>query len=179
MGIATVTLETALCSMAPCHSKRRLDALIDDALRRRLTTTNRLLAAIEVARAIQRRGRLVLDRIGEERSTERTVPLSDWSRAFADRLVRSGLQRPEMEWRIETADEGFIAQVDLAYPVRRYAIELDSVAFHLDRQAFETDRRRDIRLAGAGWHVDRFTWDMWERDWAFVERSVRDRLARR
>lgn len=176
-GIPTVTLETGLCSMASVSTKSDLDMLIDEALRRRLTTIDRVLATVDVLLPTLRRGRRLLEGLRSERSCSQGTPLSDWSRRFSDRLVRSGLERPDLEWRVVTATGELVAQVDLAYPTHRYAIELDSVAFHLDRMAFEEDRRRDLALGQLGWRVDRFTWDLCRTDWALVVRSVRTRLA--
>jgi very-short-patch-repair endonuclease len=37
-------------------------------------------------------------------------------------------------------------------------IECDSYAFHMERAAFERDRRRDGELGLLGWRVLRITW---------------------
>ena len=76
-----------------------------------------------------------------------------------DLLVEAGLPRPRLEYRIRRSDGAFLAQVDLAYPVHRVAIELDSVRFHLNRESFVADPRRRNRLTLAGWTVLSFTWD--------------------
>jgi very-short-patch-repair endonuclease len=49
-------------------------------------------------------------------------------------------------------------EVDAAWPDRKIIVELDSWEYHRTRQAFEEDRRRDRRLAAAGWTVIRITW---------------------
>ncbi len=76
----------------------------------------------------------------------------------ADLLVESGLERPVMEHQICDRAGQFIAQVDLAYPSRRLAIELDSKRWHLNSEAFERDPRRRNSLAANGWTVLTFTW---------------------
>src|SRR6059036_3622316 len=43
-------------------------------------------------------------------------------------------------------------------PVERLIVETDGHRTHGTRSAFERDRRRDQRLALAGWRVVRFTW---------------------
>ena len=57
-------------------------------------------------------------------------------------------------------DDGgqFVAQVDLAYPSRRLAIELDSIRWHHNSESFVNDRRRRNRLQAIGWDVLNFTW---------------------
>jgi very-short-patch-repair endonuclease len=52
--------------------------------------------------------------------------------------------------------EGY--EVDAVWHHPRLIAELDSWEYHRTRQAFESDRRRDRRLAAAGWTVLRLTW---------------------
>ncbi len=178
VGIPTVSLEFGLASLAATDPATTLHRLIDEALRRQLTTQERVMDALRDAASITRRGSAVLRSILAERDPAAVVPLSDWSRDVADRLEASELRRPEMEWRVQDCGGHLVAQVDLAYPAAKYAIELDSVAFHLDRAAFERDRRRDIDLADLGWHVDRFTWAMCTTDWPWIVSTVSKRLRR-
>ncbi|MEZ5340805.1 MAG: DUF559 domain-containing protein [Acidimicrobiales bacterium] len=72
-----------------------------------------------------------------------------------------------------------VAQVDLAYPSAKYAIELDSVAYHLNREAFIEDRRRDAALARVGWLVRRFTWEQFRNEPELVLATIRADLAPR
>ena len=53
--------------------------------------------------------------------------------------------------------EGF--EVDCLWPAEALVVELDGWGFHGDRDAFERDRRRDVRLQLAGYDVLRFTWE--------------------
>lgn len=53
---------------------------------------------------------------------------------------------------------------DVAFPAARLAVEWDSLAWHADPDAFESDRRRDRDAAAHGWRVLRFTWNDLERD---------------
>ena len=68
----------------------------------------------------------------------------------ADLLVESGLDRPVMEHRVYGVNGTFIAQVDLAYPDCRVAIELDSKRWHLNRVSFDEDPERRNRLDRGG-----------------------------
>jgi very-short-patch-repair endonuclease len=49
-------------------------------------------------------------------------------------------------------------EVDFVWPQLRLVIELDSWEYHRIRAQFEEDRRRDRRLAAAGWTGLRVTW---------------------
>ena len=76
-------------------------------------------------------------------------------------LEDSGLPSPELEYPILAEGGRRIAQVDLAYPSARIAIELDSVRWHLDRRSFHRDRDRWNALTSAGWTPLLFTWAMY------------------
>ena len=82
----------------------------------------------------------------------------------ADLLIESGLSRPVMEYPIHTPSGRFVAQVDLAYPDRRVAIELDSRRWHLNRVSFDRDPERRNRLTIVGWTVLNFTWSHYTND---------------
>lgn len=171
-GIATATLEVGLAAMAPDCTKGEMDELVDVALRSQLTTRDRI---VDTFRSFARQGRTgstLLRTVATERSTETSVPLSAWSRSFSQKLVRSRLPVPELEHRVLDRSGTFVAQVDLAYPQFQLAIELDSVGYHLNRVAFEVDRRRDVDLADCGWRVVRFTWDQYSNDWSWVVERI-------
>ncbi len=172
-GIQTAPLEVTVASMANQLTRRELDELVDDVLRNRRTTWPRIAAVFESFARPSRPGAVLLRAVLADRSSEDAVPLSAWSRDFANKLVESGLRMPDLEWRVTGRAGSLIAQVDLAYPALRYAIELDSVAFHHNRIAFHVDRDRDARLTRAGWRVSRFTWQQYVDDWPLVVETVR------
>ncbi len=87
------------------------------------------------------------------------MPLSDWSRMVAELLGDARLPRPVFEYRIVDRSGSLVAQVDLAYPAERLAIELDSVRWHFNLESFVADPRRRNQLSVAGWTVLTFTWD--------------------
>ncbi len=175
-GISTINLDTALAAMSSSVSRHPLDHLIDEALRQRLTTWTRIESAFLDFSRQGRPGSEQLRRIIADRSIDSAIPLSDWSRDFANKLESSGLPRPLMEHRVLATDGSLIAQVDLAYPEHRYAIELDSVQHHLNHVAFETDRWRDANLARVGWQVGRFTWAQSRDDWDWVTTAIASQL---
>jgi hypothetical protein len=49
-------------------------------------------------------------------------------------------------------------RIDLAFPARRVAVEVDGWAWHVDAQRFANDRRKQNALVRAGWDPLRFTW---------------------
>ena len=81
---------------------------------------------------------------------------SDFELLVLALLAEAGLPTPELHHRITDGDR-FIAEVDLAYPRWRIAIELDG-AVHLRRDVRERDLARQNDLVLEGWVVLRFTW---------------------
>ena len=149
--------------VAAVVSRRQLDDTIDAVLR---NGQLRLWDLYGVLVSHARRGRngcgalrAALDaRLGDDR-----VPLSSWSRMVSDLLVEAGLDQPCFEYPIHAADGKLIARVDLAYPDRNLAIELDSVRWHHNLHHFSHDRQRRNHLLLAGWDVLNFTWDDYSR----------------
>ena len=158
-GIPCTGLPRTMLDLAAVVSRRRLESALDCVLRRERLTYGDLY---EVVVSHSRQGRNGLTRLRavlDDRCGDGPVPLSDWSRWVSDLLVKSGLGRPALEHRVHDAAGGFLAQVDLAYPGRRLAIELDSVRWHHNRESFVGDRRRRNKLQAAGWDVLNFTWE--------------------
>lgn len=147
----------------------------------RRTRDDRLLAAIESARTLgltswtellatlvrhARRGRpgvrrlrrVIAANIHRDEVTDSALEL------LALALFREhGLPEPVLHHRL--VDEGgrLLAEIDLAYPELRIAIELDG-SVHRERAVFEKDRPRQNRIVLEGWIILRFTWaDVTER----------------
>jgi very-short-patch-repair endonuclease/predicted transcriptional regulator of viral defense system len=74
-------------------------------------------------------------------------------------LVRdAGLSSPETQRWIVLDDGGPPVRADFMWPRHGLVVETDGGAAHGTRKAFEDDRRRDQRLAAAGYTAIRFTW---------------------
>lgn len=79
------------------------------------------------------------------------ITRSELERRFK-RLVSAG-QLPQPIYNARLLDY----TVDVLWPVERLVVEVDGYRFHGGRARFETDRRRDQRLAAAGYTVIRVT----------------------
>lgn len=79
------------------------------------------------------------------------------ARSEAERLVIQLLRRAGINGWYPNHPVGPYV-VDIAFPARRVAIEIDGWAFHSDHHAFQKDRSRQNWLSLRGWHVLRFTW---------------------
>ena len=157
-GIPCTWVGRTVLDVASVVSRKRLDHTIDAALRQGLLRLSDLYAVLV---AHSRQGRTgcgpFRDAI-EERRGDDMIPLSAWSRMVSDLLADSGLERPALEYRICDPSGELLAQVDLAYPSHRLAIELDSKCWHLNSVSFERDPRRRNALTVVGWTVLTFTW---------------------
>jgi hypothetical protein len=67
-------------------------------------------------------------------------------------LARAGLPRPAINQVVEGLEVDFVGRRE------KVIVETGGAATHLTAGAFERDRRRDARLAAAGWPVVPFTW---------------------
>ena len=70
-------------------------------------------------------------------------------------VVGAGFPPPVQQYRVKVGGRTF--RIDLAYPARRLAIELDGWEFHRTRTAFDDDRARANLLVTHGWTLVRFT----------------------
>jgi hypothetical protein len=179
-GIESVTAAVAVVAAARwMRSEAELHILIDTAIRNGVTGWREVEAILRRFPRMGRGGSVRMRQVLEDRRVDAAVPLSDWGRRFVVELRDTDLPRPAIEYRVVDDRGCFIAQVDAAYPALRFAIELDSRAFHLSEEAFEVDRQRDADLARAGWLVRRFTWRQWQDQRPWLVRTIRSDLAHR
>ena len=157
-GIPCTGVARTVLDLATVVSRKQLTRTLDAVLRDGLLRPSDLYAVLASHSRQGRTGCVAFREALDERCADIRVPLSAWSRMVAELLVESGLERPVMEHQICDLTGKFLAQVDLAYPTRRLAIELDSKRWHLNSEAFERDPRRRNALATNGWTVLTFTW---------------------
>jgi len=83
---------------------------------------------------------------------------SELERLAVSLLRRAGITgfEPNLTVRLRS---GELVEIDIAFPERRVAIELDGFAFHSGAEAFRKDLRRANGLMRDGWTVRRFSWD--------------------
>lgn len=172
MGLAKPTVREAIpvtgvgrtvLDLAAVVGRKQLDDTIDAVLRDGRLRLWDLYGVLVTHSRQGRNGCLALRAALDARMGDGGVPLSRWSRMVSALLAGAGLDRPCFEYPIYSADGEFIAQVDLAYPDRCLAIELDSVRWHHNLHSFSHDRQRRNRLLLAGWDVLSFTWDDYAR----------------
>jgi len=124
-----------------------------------------------VARAAGRRGLRPLLGALRDLHPEHVATRSEMEIRALELIAAHGLPAP----RVNDALGAHL--IDLHWPDRRVAVELDSRTFHLTADAFERDRRRDAELAAAGYRAARITWLQLTREPAWVARTLARLLA--
>lgn len=135
-----------------------VEACVDAGIRKGLFTANEVSAF--VAR-VARRGRSgvgVMRPIIEPRLAWVTATESALEDRFRALIASSELPMPVAQFVLRTEGGAFVCRADFAYPVRKVLIELDGEAYHVDRESFQSDRRKQNLAHNLGWVVYRFTW---------------------
>jgi very-short-patch-repair endonuclease len=81
-----------------------------------------------------------------------------------------GLPAPRVNYRVRVG--GSTRYIDLAWPEKKVAVELDGFVPHSSRRVFDDDRVRQNDLVQAGWEVYRITWKAFAHDPAHAFRHV-------
>jgi hypothetical protein len=96
-----------------------------------------------------------------------------------DRLIqRLGFPRPVRQARILDVHGNFVAQVDLAYPWWRIAIEADSETWHTGLSRFHHDRSRWNLVRAAGWELLTYTYEHYRNDHRHIARTLQATIDR-
>ena len=154
-GLPVTTVERTIVDTAALLSDRRLGRTIDSALRRRILSLDRLRRCIARLGAAPNRRTSPLHRALAERIPGYRPGDSDFESDVL-RMIRGWkFPIPAQSYRLRLSHTDY--HLDLAWPDRRVAVELDSWQYHRGRQSFDDDRRRSNLLARNGWTAFRFT----------------------
>lgn len=156
-GIATTDVPRTIIDIGVPAGIQVAQRVLDDALRREMTTL------LEVARRIHRYGRKGRRGIGPARQL--VVERLRWSDVtdsvledgFLRLAARSGLPRPTPQRRMVMRKGRRVVRVDFDFG-GDLVVELDSQKYHTDPFRFQDDRRRQNALIQEGMTVLRFTW---------------------
>jgi hypothetical protein len=132
-----------------------LRVALDSALRARRKNLHWIRLLLE-REGNGRSGAKMLRELLHEYSSDGEVSDSDLE-SFAMELGLATARKPSLHYEVFQGTE-LVAEVDLAWPRVRMVVELDGWLIHGSKEAFQTDRTRDRRLALLGWQVLRYTW---------------------
>ncbi|MFN8035723.1 MAG: DUF559 domain-containing protein [Acidimicrobiia bacterium] len=175
-SIPCTSLERTLIDVAQMRGMTRAEIALDGAERDGAATS----AVVHLhAEELRGRGRTRVGQFSEVTGARVGVsqPTTALERLAVRAIEAQGLPRPECQYPVVTSGRRFT--VDLAYPERLLAIELDGRVGHADDLSRQRDAERDTWLRLGGWDVLRFTYrDVRDRpDW--MAQRVREGLTRR
>ena len=151
----TTGARTLLDLAAQVRSVEQLAELTATAVRVGATDLGSVEAVVtRCPRARGRRG--LLDAIALL-GNDGTAARSEVEIAALGAIVGAGLPRPLLAHRVLDDTGAFVAEVDLAYPDLRIAIEIDGYRWHSTPAQKRRDEQRQNRLILLGWRVLRFS----------------------
>jgi predicted transcriptional regulator of viral defense system len=152
-AIPVTTIERTIFDLCSLFGPRTIDFAIDNALRRELTTFDRLAATLRRLGHRGVKGTKLLRGLLAERDPLRAPTESEREAMLIEVLLRHGLAEPVRQHVIRDDRGEFVARVDLAYPALKIAIEYDSYQYHVGKQQNVRDNRRRNMIVGVGWAV--------------------------
>ena len=156
-GLKLTSVLRTLADLGAVVGPTTVEDCLDEALRRRLTSTRQLDRHLDRLAGSGRRGVGVLRTLLLERGTGFVPTESDFEARLFKILKKAQLPVPAKQ--VEVVEGGaFLGRVDFAYPDLRLAIEADSYAYHSQRADWEADKRRRALLVSHGWRVLEATW---------------------
>lgn len=153
-GIALTSPERTLLDLGAVVRESVLEAALDDALNRRLTTLDRLNGYLEERGSSGRAGTAPLKKLTkaltEGKGTDR------FERLLFNTLKDGGLPKPVAQHHVVIGNRNFY--LDFAYPRAHLGIEAHSYRYHSERNDWEKDYSRHSLLTSAGWTLTYVTW---------------------
>jgi very-short-patch-repair endonuclease len=155
-GVPTTEISRTLLDLGRTVGDARLLRAIEWARREGATDWSALIATLARHARRGRGGIQRLRRVISANAHRDEITDSDFELLLLALLLESGLPEPVLHHRVY--DRGrFVAEVDLAYPDRKVALEADG-GVHLEPEVRERDLQRQNDLILLGWTVLRFTY---------------------
>jgi hypothetical protein len=149
-GLPCTSVARTLVDLAAVATAGELRRVLEQSLTLHLFDRNAVDGVL--ARSTGRRGIARLRNLMAELPDEPAPAASELEQRFLDLVRRAGLPLPVVNGHIGAH------QVDFHWPGQRLVVETDGRAHHTGPVAFHRDRRRDVDLELAGWHVLRIEW---------------------
>ena len=150
-SIPTTNASRTIVDAGAVVDEETVELLLEDALRRGLTTIPRLEWRMKELCGRGRAGCTALRNILRERESGR--PTGSGLEVKLDRLIRrSGLPKPIRQYEIHDGSS-FVARPDFAYPGVKVAVEADSYRWHTGRGAWERELERRNEMQRLGWLI--------------------------
>jgi very-short-patch-repair endonuclease len=151
-GIPITTIHRTLMDLGAVASRDDVELALECALRRKVTTTDRLARRLAAEGGKGKRGTGTLRTILARRLAGHRPTESQLETRFLQFLRRHRLPRPERQTTIYD-QSGVVARVDFIYPAQRLIVEVDSRRYHSSPADWERDLRRRNRITSGGYLI--------------------------
>jgi very-short-patch-repair endonuclease len=156
-GFRTTNVERTLLDLFSILPRRGAELALEDALRRRLTTLDRLWDLYREVGGPGRNGSGGLRKSLLLRD-HRDGSLASRMEATLIRTLRSLPGPPAVaQHEVRIGDDCFF--IDFAYPDEQLGVEAHSLRWHMGRERWQRDLVRDRKLKGVGWTMLYYSWD--------------------
>jgi very-short-patch-repair endonuclease len=159
-GIPCTRVGRTLLDVAEILKPERLEAVLDDVLRRKLVRVPLVQRLVDERGTQGRRGASVLAQLLFERRGDYVPTESRLEDLFVALVKKAGLPKPRRQVPLANERGVIFAEVDFAYERERIAIWLDGVAYHGDVATWRYDLDQTQEAVRLGWRTVRFTWEM-------------------
>lgn len=151
--------ERTLLDYAAVSTLPRTGLALEDALRKRITSLDRLWAEIYDPRNANRPGRRNLKRLVEGRDDRDGRLASKFEAKMMAILKNINDKEVFPQFQIANTAGGSRYFLDFAYPNEKLGIEAQSLRWHFGEERWKKDLARDRHLSLQGWTILYFTWD--------------------
>ncbi len=174
LGIPATSPTRTLIDMGRFVGAHRLGNMLDDAVRRNLTSYEEVHGRFRELARSGRNGITTMRAVLEGRPCGAPAPGSAFETEVRRVLVAAGLPVPVLQHPVRCEDQRFL--LDLAWPEHRVAVECEGFAFHRTPGQLDWDQFRRNRLQLAGWTVLTYAWARVRDDADQVIAEVRNAL---
>ena len=157
-GIPCTSIALTLFHLCGVLRFEHAERAIDTAVARRLVTLPALGRVLAELAARGRQGSSAFRRILADRAVDYVPPESELEARFAALVVDAGLPEPRRQVDLGDSDT-WIGRVDFLFADARLVLEVDGAPWHTSLTDRRADARRDARMRGAGFRIERFTWN--------------------
>lgn len=166
--------ERTILDLAGISTPTLVARALEDALRRKLTTLDRMWDGWELDGGHGRKGTACLRRLLAERDGRWEKLRSRLEAKMMRILVRVHSAALESDYPVLDANTEY--RLDFAYPAARLGIETHGLKWHFGEERWKKDLKRDRHLALLGWEILYYSWDDVHLEAARVEEEVRSFL---
>jgi hypothetical protein len=155
-SLRVTTVARTLIDLGAVVDRDAVEIAMEDAIRRRLTSTEQLQRRLSALASHGKRGPATLKQILDDRFPGNWKSGSTFEVKVLQAIRRGGFPLPIPQFEV-TANGQVAAQVDFAYPKIMLIIECESYEHHSDREPWYKDVRRYNEVATLGWRLYRAT----------------------